>query len=75
MQEYERLFAASMKVLLQTRVERDVARKLDALVTARGCTRASYLAILVAEHVRDLDADTLRAAIRRASGRPTRRSR
>lgn len=66
---------SAVKVLLQTRIASDVAKKLDALVSVRGCTRSRYLDILVTEHVRDLNVASLRAALRRASGRPTRRPR
>jgi hypothetical protein len=52
-----------VRVLLQTRVRSAAAKKLDELVAVRGCTRSSYLAILVEEHVRDLDVDTLRRAL------------
>jgi len=52
-----------VRVLLQTRVRPATAKKLDELVTVRGCTRSSYLAILVEEHVRDLDVGALRRAL------------
>lgn len=52
-----------MTTLVQGRVSSAVAKKLDALARAVGCSRATYVARLVATHVRTLSPRAIRAAL------------
>ena len=49
------------KVLVQTNVNRDIARQLDALAKATGHKRASYVRYLIELHVKALTPRLARA--------------